>query len=74
MTILKEEKTLLEQKFYQITQQYEDARLQIDQLTRENQTLKNAQQHSYSIPIQQTIDHRPAYDQVDIISSSTSHM
>lgn len=68
MTILKEEKTLLEQKLYQLTQQYEDARLQIDQFKRENFTLKNAQQHSYPIPIQQTIDHRADYDEVDIHS------
>lgn len=50
----------------QITQQYEEIRLQIDRLNRENLSLKADKQHVYPIPIQQTIDHRYEYDEVDI--------
>ena len=65
MTILKEEKNLLEQKLYQLTQVYEESRLQIDELNRQNLSLKNQQQQQpYPIPIQQTIDHRYELDEV----------
>ena len=61
---MKEEKVLLEQKFYQITQHYEESRLQIDELTRQNISLQNQKQNQYPIPIQQTIDHRYELDDV----------
>jgi len=64
VTILKEEKTLLEEKLYQLTQEYEQARLQIDDLNRENHRFKSQTQH-VSIPIHQTIDHRYELDEVD---------
>ena len=51
----------------QITQQYEEIRLQIDRLNRENLSLKADKQHVYPIPIQQTIDHRYEYDEVDTL-------
>ncbi|CAF4039313.1 unnamed protein product [Rotaria magnacalcarata] len=57
VTILKEEKNLLEKKLYQTTQQYEESRLQIDELHRQNVLLQNQKQSQYSIPIQQTEDH-----------------
>ncbi len=64
VTILKEEKNLLEKKLYQITQHYEESRLQIDELNRQNLLLQNQKQHQYPIPIQQTIDHRYELDDV----------
>ena len=69
MTILKEEKNLLEQKLYQLTQQYEELRLQVDELNRQNVLLQNQKQHQYQIPIQQTIDHRYELDEVRIYSN-----
>lgn len=63
VTILKEEKNLLEEKLYQLTQEYEQSRLQIDGLNRENHLLKNQTQH-VPIPIHQTIDHRYELDEL----------
>jgi hypothetical protein len=67
VTILKEEKHLLEQRLYKLTQQYEESRLQIDELNRQNVLLQNQKQNPYPIPIQQTIDHRYELDEVQII-------
>ncbi|UJR26686.1 hypothetical protein I4U23_008002 [Adineta vaga] len=64
VTILKEEKTLLEQKLYQITQHYEESRIQIEDLNRQNSTLRNQKQSQHSIPIQQTNDHRHELDEL----------
>ncbi|CAF1004528.1 unnamed protein product [Adineta steineri] len=57
VTILKEEKGILEQKLYQITQYYEESRLQIDELNRQNIALQNQKHNQYTTPIQQTHDH-----------------
>ncbi|CAF0868758.1 unnamed protein product [Rotaria sordida] len=63
VTILKEEKNLLEKKLYQLTQNYEDSRLQIDELNRQNLIIQNQIQNQYLIPIQQqTNDHRHEFD------------
>ncbi|CAF1504239.1 unnamed protein product [Rotaria sp. Silwood1] len=62
VTILKEEKNLLEKKLYQLTQHYEESRLQIDELNRQNLIFQNQKQNQYIIPIQQTNDHHHEID------------
>ena len=64
MTILKEEKSLLEQKLYQLTQHYEESRVQIEDLNRQNVALRNQKQHQHSIPTQSVTDHRHELDEV----------
>lgn len=73
MTILKEEKNLLEDKLYQITQQFEEARRRVDDLTRQNLSLQNhQQQQQVPIPIHHTVDHRSELEQVkNILHSET---
>ena len=62
MTILKEEKTLLEEKIYSVSQQFEQARLQIEKLTRDNQFLQHQQTHSNPSPIHHFVDHRKEFE------------
>ena len=63
--ILKEEKNLLEDKLYQLTQQFEESRRRVDDLTRQNLFLQNHQQQQVAIPIHHTIDHRSELEQVN---------
>lgn len=62
--ILKEEKSVLEEKFYELTQKFENARGQIDHLTRENHSLKSQSTHQVPISIHHTIDHREELEQL----------
>ncbi|CAF0731746.1 unnamed protein product [Adineta ricciae] len=64
VTILKEEKSLLEQKLYQLTQHYEESRVQIEDLNRQNVALRNQKQHQHSMPIQSITDHRHELDEL----------
>jgi hypothetical protein len=72
VTILKEEKNLLEDKLYQITQQFEESRRRVDDLTRQNLFLQNHQQKQVPIPIHHTIDHRSELEQVKNCLHSTT--
>ena len=53
---------MLEQKLYKITQNYEDARMKIDELNRQNFLLQNKKQDSHSTPVQETFDYCYEFD------------
>jgi hypothetical protein len=63
--ILKEEKTLLENKLQQIVQHNEQSRLQIEQLTRDKLAIENQPCiNPVPIAIHRTDDHRFEFEQV----------